>query len=144
MINIVTFSDTINVFTPQRDGSQRKTQEFIGPIEQKIGFIFLLSKSSLSSSKASVNTERGVERRKDSPHPSNQATSLFPPNSHRNFGKLLSKGTPRTRPHPPQTDLGAFKSLLFQSVTQLVCVLFFIICFMSITQGQHPLRYFLT
>lgn len=95
MINIVTFSNTINVFTPQRDGPQRKTQEFIGPTEQKIGFIFLLSKSSLSSSKASVNTERGVERRKDSPHPSNQATSLF----HQILTEILESFSQRNSTH---------------------------------------------
>lgn len=57
MINIVTFSDTINVFPQQQDGSQRKMQKSVGPTQQKLGFVFQLRKSIIPSPMAPVNTE---------------------------------------------------------------------------------------
>lgn len=106
VINNVTFSDTINVFTQQQDRSQRKIQKFIGLIQQKARLFFLLFKSIIPSPMVLVNTERRWERWKASPQPSKQATSLFPSNSHTNFS--LSKGTPSTKACPPQLNVSTF------------------------------------
>lgn len=77
VINIVTFSDTINMFTRQQDKSQRKTEKFIGPIQQKIGLIFLLSKSIIPSAMALVNTEGRCRDGRIGPTPSIEPPVYF-------------------------------------------------------------------
>lgn len=97
VINIVMFSNTINVLTRQQDRPQRKTQKFIGSIQQKIRFIFLLCKSITPSAMTFVNTG-GRWNGGRTASSSTQSTNLFPSNPHTNFRKLHSRATPGTSP----------------------------------------------
>lgn len=97
------FSNTINVLTGQQDRPQRKTQKFIGSIQQKIRFIFLLCKSITPSAMTFVNTG-GRWNGGRTASSSTQFTNLFPSNPHTNFRKLHLRANSRHKPCPPQLD----------------------------------------
>lgn len=103
VINTVTFSNTINVFTRQQDRPQRETQKFIGSIQQKIRFIFLKCKSIIPSATTFVNTE-GRWNSGRTVYSSTQATNLFPSNTHTNSEsftqeQLHTQALPSTTAH---------------------------------------------
>ena len=127
VINIVTFSDTINVFTRQQDRFQRKTQKFISPIQQKIGFIFLLWKSIIPSAMALVNTEGRWSGGRTAPTPPIEPPIYFYPILTQILESFSQKQM-QAQALSSTTGRWCFKALFFHTVTLLACVPLSIIC----------------